>query len=302
MVFIDEAHLLISWNSFRSDIVTLISNLRCIHTPIVFVTATLPYYMQKAITNKFYLSEVETFRSRSVILRKVVDNVHVFCEEVESYNYAKKKFLRISRLSTRFPCNLLINVNSTKDVDNLFGYLQRSNALNAKIYNYYFKMQIFDLSLNVNDNDKIRIMISTTALCYGIDYPNITTVIKIGVPNDFTGYVQLKGRLEVLLDFLSMLSWIDLFATGKTCLRLAEVFFLNFYGRKNVDVEELIHCKARKVRKLLNVKKPMLSIAPFLWHNIYKSDHQQFLASSTKNAFKDTALHALTKNNPIMES
>ncbi|KAJ3225483.1 hypothetical protein HK099_006756 [Clydaea vesicula] len=38
-------------------------------------------------------------------------------------------------------------------------------------------------------------MISTTALCYGIDYPNITTVIKIGIPYDFTGYVQLKGRL-----------------------------------------------------------------------------------------------------------
>ncbi|KAJ3198703.1 hypothetical protein HK099_003491, partial [Clydaea vesicula] len=122
-------------------------------------------------------------------------------------------------------------------------------------------------------------MISTSSLCYGIDYPNITTVIKIGVPYDFTGYVQLKGRLvrdpslnyvgnsiiilnsavdknfiknrlhslendgdeEVLLDFLSMLSWIHLFATGKTCLRLAEDFFLNFYGRKDVDVEEFIH-------------------------------------------------------------
>ncbi|KAJ3199240.1 hypothetical protein HK099_003251, partial [Clydaea vesicula] len=77
----------------------------------------------------------------------------------------------------------------------------------------------------------------------------------------------IKNRLEELenndneerlKDFLSVLSWIHLFFTENKCLRLVEDYFLNFLGRKDFDMEDLVHCKKQgisvKYRHCFNCK------------------------------------------------
>ena len=191
-IIIDECHLLITARSYRS-IMFRFKELLVLRTQFVFLTGTLPYSFEDELKRSLLLDNLTIIRASSTRLN-ISYRVHVYKSREEEQRVFEIKSYIDSFITREFI--------STKDKVLVFCPSVLDAELVASIldYSYYTSSLAEDLKGSTLNTfltcfgDSNRILVSTSALEEGIDYPNIRLVVYKDMAYSFIGFLQGSSR------------------------------------------------------------------------------------------------------------
>lgn len=185
-LFIDECHLILrATDNFRPELLN-VHHLRRIDVPTFYLTATME------------LSQISTFKERYLIeelqiLRYPTNrvNIHIQLELRESSNQVEgllrtrlKRYAEVVQGRGR----ILVFLNNTSRLEKL--------AAEMNYHQYHSKSDIKHDELKdwLSERPRSKIMIATSSLECGIDYPSVRVVIHVGTIDDISQLAQEMGR------------------------------------------------------------------------------------------------------------
>ncbi|MDE6410583.1 MAG: RecQ family ATP-dependent DNA helicase [Muribaculaceae bacterium] len=195
-VVIDEAHCFSSWGQdFRVDYLYIGKFLsqyqkkkRCDPIPISCFTATAKQKVIQDICDYFKRTlniELEIFASSSARKNLRYSVIHVDTDE--------EKYVRLRSLIAESSTPTIVYVSRTK----------RTRQLAAKLTRDGFKALPFDGKMDAEDkianqdafmNDKVRIIVATSAFGMGVDKKDVGLVIHYDISDSLENYIQEAGR------------------------------------------------------------------------------------------------------------
>ncbi len=193
---IDEAHCLSIWgHDFRHDyfyIAEFIEDLLKVQPwakkiPISCFSATAKANVIKDIQN--YFKEKLSLTLTPFIAKPSRENLNYFSIVVKK---EEEKFPQLLELLKETPA-LVYLPSSTKKCEKIALELQ-ALGFNAKPFHAKLEREEKNLILKEFIEDKIEIVVATTAFGMGVDKPNIKTVIHYEISSSLENYVQEAGR------------------------------------------------------------------------------------------------------------
>ncbi|NPA03271.1 MAG: ATP-dependent DNA helicase RecQ, partial [Epsilonproteobacteria bacterium] len=193
---IDEAHCLSIWgHDFRHDyfyIAEFIEELLKVQPwakeiPVSCFSATAKSNVIEDIQN--YFKEKLSLTLTSFIAKPERKNLNYYSILVKN---EEEKFSWLLKLLKETPALVYIP-SSTKKCENIALELQ-TLGFNAKPFHAKLEKEEKSLILKEFIEDKLDIVVATTAFGMGVDKPNIKTVIHYEVSNSLENYVQEAGR------------------------------------------------------------------------------------------------------------
>ena len=191
-IIIDECHLLISASNYRS-IMFRFKELLLLSTQFVFLTGTLPFSFEEELINILYLQDLSIIRAnctKSNIAYKAStyksieeeDRIQELKEYIKDFQI--KEFLTNKDKVLIF-CPTINNINLVADTLNCSRY---SSDLSIKekeetLKNFY-----------TSDKDYFKILVCSSGLEEGFDYPYIRLVIYKDLAYSFLGFLQGSSR------------------------------------------------------------------------------------------------------------
>lgn len=197
-IFIEEAHLVLLWDSFR-DVLSKLHNLirpPGVTCPVLALTATAPPQLSADIGTACGLREFVTVRaptSRPNIRYSVKDTSDAdlkLCvtEQVKSLSssHLGRKAHFIVYTKTRLECELFATACAVMcDTVSVFFYHGGCRAAE--------KSEAYKSWLHIAE-DKHALMVATSAFGSGIDVPTVRAIVHVGKPSNLLDYVQETGR------------------------------------------------------------------------------------------------------------
>lgn len=186
-IFIEEAHLIISWSDFRPHFNDLPSFRRYNAVPWVLLSATVPYYLEQELSKMFgNLMVVRKNSNRPNLVFKcdIIDNSMQITDHVTDY-------IKTNCLPQRMPT--IVYVREIKFVDILVSKL---NELSISTVGYHGKMN----SQQKEENQEkfmaqtAFVMVATSSFGMGVNKNNVGTVINAGIAYSGLEYLQMAGR------------------------------------------------------------------------------------------------------------
>lgn len=193
LIAIDEAHCISQWGiEFRPEYSQINSFVEFIRMhnkkPIIYaLTATLSKLPREDIKKEFKIKNVSEFISKDVIR----DNLNLNFKEVKK---EEEKFLEVVKfleknqsrktiiyLYNKIQCEELSEKLSKQGIDADFYHANMESENKIEIYNEF-------------KENKISVLVSTTAFGMGMNIPNIDTIIQYHLPNSIEEYYQQVGR------------------------------------------------------------------------------------------------------------
>jgi hypothetical protein len=188
-IIIDECHLVITSSNYRS-IMFRVKELISLQVQFVFLSGTVPLYIEQALRDVFHFEELAIIRG--ITMRENI----VYKSRQYSSNIEDQQFLEIQDyVAKAFACFLtskdkvLIFALSIKKIKDL------SEFLNCPCYYSTLedKEDVLDQFIT-NQGDFYKVLVSSSSLEEGIDYPCIRFVIYVDFLYSFIGFLQGSSR------------------------------------------------------------------------------------------------------------
>jgi hypothetical protein len=204
-IIIDEAHVLITWSTFRPVMYRLYI-LQTLGVPFVFFTATLPVELEQNLVENFHLSSDSLLILRySTVRHNMKLSVKKLSAERELHH--SQVIQGLSELLgsiTHKVIHGIIFCQRKSDIDSLFRLI--SNRYHDwTICKYYASNNVIDEEFSMDHvqreenyhlwKSKPRtIMLATSAFSIGIDDPNVPFILHYRASNTLIDYCQEIGR------------------------------------------------------------------------------------------------------------
>ena len=183
---IDEAHCISEWgHDFRPSYRKL-SIIRDLfpHTPILALTATATKKVIEDVVNNLHLKA-----PKQVVGSIVKENlgIRIFINE-------DKPLMLLARIKQQTEGgSILVYTRSRKGTENLYEWLVEK-GIDATFYHAGLNESLKTERLNDFINNKVKVMVSTSAFGMGIDKSNVRSVIHFDLPENLAQYYQEIGR------------------------------------------------------------------------------------------------------------
>ncbi len=188
LIAVDEAHCISQWgHDFRPDYRMLGERLPALRpAPIIALTATATPAVQDDIVKELGLAAPERFIHG-------FRRTNIGVEVVERSPSARAEVvLRLLKEPSRRPA--IVYAPTRKEAEQLAGEL--SKTLRAAAYHAGLAASVRDDVQTAFVDDRIDVIVATTAFGMGIDKPNVRTVIHTALPGSVEGYYQ-KSAAQV---------------------------------------------------------------------------------------------------------
>jgi superfamily II DNA helicase RecQ len=185
-IVLDEVHLVITHQNFRS-IMFKVKQIINISKQFVFLTGSLPLYLEEALKEELLLENPLVIRGRTIrdniSYRRLFYSSNKRLEEIQEL--IKKFVLSFSD----FKSKIILYCSSINEVKELSSFLNYpcyySEQENKSLVLKEFK-EVF--------NSYNQVLITSTALIEGFDYPSIRVVIIKDFSYSLIDFVQASGR------------------------------------------------------------------------------------------------------------
>lgn len=184
LIAVDEAHCISQWgHDFRPEYLQ-IKSLREVwkSCPIVALSASATKIVLEDIQDQLTLKNASLFR-KSFQRENIFYQVH-FCED--KFQYIIRHFLKDPQCG-------IVYCRSRRKTEELALILQQNN-ISAAAYHAGMPKEIRNEAQENWMNNKVAIMVATTAFGMGIDKPNVRSVIHLDAPEHLEAYYQETGR------------------------------------------------------------------------------------------------------------
>jgi len=188
-IIFDECHLLITSSSYRS-IMYRIKEILLYKTQFVFLSGTVPLYIERRLKEVLLLPKLSTIRGTTTRT-----NIAYVTKQYNSIVEAQQ-FLEIQRYIQDFS----FMFSSAEDKVLIFcPFVSKIKSLSQFLNcpSYYSKLDNKEQVLKAflaNKEEYYKVLVSSTALEEGIDYPSIRLVVYIDYIHSFIGYLQGSSR------------------------------------------------------------------------------------------------------------
>lgn len=189
-IFVEEAHLIISWSDFRPHFNDLPSFRRYNSIPWILLSATVPYYLEQELSKMFgNLSVVRKNSNRP--------NLAFYCrlidDNFEITNYVSV-WIQSNCLNKRWPT--IVYVREIKNVDILVSYLNKLSKQSLVAVGYHGKMESNEKEENQKKfmDETAFVMVATSSFGMGVNKNNVRVVVNAGVAYSGLEYLQMAGR------------------------------------------------------------------------------------------------------------
>lgn len=184
LIAIDEAHCVSQWgHDFRPDYLK-VAHLREVfkQVPILAVTASATKDVEQDIISQLKLRQPQVYR-QSFERHNLHYTVH----------YTEQKQKDVTQFLTQNKGSTIIYCRSRKQTELLSKQLQ-TNGINAIPYHAGMTNDARAEHRQLWTNNKVPVMVATTAFGMGIDKPDVRAVLHYDVPEHMEGYYQESGR------------------------------------------------------------------------------------------------------------
>ena len=198
MLVVDEAHCISDWgHDFRPDYKRISSILRTMpsNVPILGTTATANNRVIDDIKKQFGNIEIQ----RGPLLRESI-SLHVRVEESRS-----KRLAWLASEIPNLPGSGIVYTSTTRDAELVNDWLQE-NKIESKAYHSFIEskdmksVEYRPYLENLLFENKIKVLVATTALGMGYDKKDLGFVIHYQAPNSIISYYQQVGRAGRQID------------------------------------------------------------------------------------------------------
>jgi superfamily II DNA/RNA helicase len=303
-IVLDEIHAMLDDISYRETMYNLVTNINQLRYRagqkmiILALSGTIHQDHEHFIINQLFNDDYIIISNMKIL---IVD-YRMYVENISIAQLFAKLHKHIEIIMSRFPDKKIIIYIRTKDLLIRFFYFLRKNKVECNFFHsdipYERKKNIF----NLLESNKLKILLSTKSLAYGIDIPNIKNIIFVGVPESLNILVQMSGRsvrnkndkgiihiyinddinnkTEYLLKEKEKKQFIELVNVLKSKDLCINNYIENFYNfQSNLICNNCVNCK-RIISDYSNI-------------NIYRE---------TKSSLRETVLNAIDKNKKINEN
>lgn len=255
LLVVDEAHCIADWgNDFRPDYRRLVNVLKQMppNMPVLGTTATANNRVIKDIQSQLGNIEIK----RGTLIRESLALQNIQLPDQAS---------RLAWLAVnipKLPGTGIVYVLTVRDTEQVANWLVEQN-INAKAYHGSAKHQDFDDSDSYRQylealllDNKVKVLVATTALGMGYDKPDLGFVIHYQAPGSIVGYYQQVGRAG-----RGISKAYGILLTGDEDKNIHQFFRQNaFPSEKDVSsiltvLDENDHLKISEIEKLLNVSR-----------------------------------------------
>jgi ATP-dependent DNA helicase RecQ len=198
LIAIDEAHCVSEWgHDFRPEYQRL-AEVRSVlpGVPIMALTATATPRVQAEIVTNLRLGQVGRGGHVSVI--STFDRPNLYYSAVERSSEEAEEVLRqlVWQSNSEDSKPSIVYVLTQKEAEKMADKLILMGASSTRVGFYHAGLSDKKRMDVHNDflNDKINIVVATTAFGMGIDKPNIRHVVHWGAPKTLESYYQQTGR------------------------------------------------------------------------------------------------------------
>ena len=184
LLVVDEAHCICQWGyDFRPSYLNISPIRKIINPcPILAITGSANQAMKKDIINK-----LEMVNPNIICDSFVRKNLHISIKNKIFKEDYLLKILNKKSVST------IIYSNSRKTTEKLSSFLN-SKSIKSTFYHAGITKEEKIMKEKMWKEEKIKIMIATSAFGMGIDKPNVRLVIHWNVPSNIESYFQEIGR------------------------------------------------------------------------------------------------------------
>lgn len=189
-IFVEEAHLIISWSDFRPHFNDLPSFRRYNSIPWILLSATVPYYLEQELSKMFGNMSVvrkNSNRPNLVFYCKLIDN------NIEITNYV---WVWIQKHCLRQRKPTIVYVREIKDIDNLVFHLNKLSTQSLVAVGYHGKMDTFEKEENQKKfmEETAFVIVATSSFGMGVNKNNVRVVVNAGIAYSGLEYLQMAGR------------------------------------------------------------------------------------------------------------
>ena len=186
-IVIDECHLLITSRTYRS-IMFQVKKILELRVQTVFLSGTLPLYLERALREEFLLKDLgvirgSTTRANIVYSSRQYSSSREQEQFLEIKEYIEAYHSKFSSLEDK----VLIFCPTVSKVESLSGFLE-CPFYHATLVN---KEEVLMSYLTSN---KDKILVSSSGLQEGIDHPCVRLVVYIDFVHSFIGFLQGSSR------------------------------------------------------------------------------------------------------------
>lgn len=182
-IYIDEAHLIITWSEFRPKFNELPSFRRYFAVPWVLLSATVPEYLEQELSKMFGNLNVIRMPSNRPNLAYECK----FTDDIDQYVVEYVKKYSISNRST------IVYVRYIDKVDEILSKLYQADV---QAVGYHSKMEDEEREKNQKAfmDDDVFVIVATSGFGMGIDKGTVRVVIHAGASYSGCEYLQMAGR------------------------------------------------------------------------------------------------------------
>ena len=191
-IFVDEAHLIITWSSFRVHFNHLVAFRRYHAVPWRLLSATVPHYLEQELSKMF--GNLHVVR-KSCNRPNLAFKVEMLAND-ESIDAAVIKYVKEDCLPNR--TSTIVYVRTVNQVSELVDALnqQSSSAPPTLAVGYHGQMEKCDrqVSQHAFMNDESLVMVATSSFGMGVDKSNVRCVINCDASYSGLESIQMLGR------------------------------------------------------------------------------------------------------------
>lgn len=185
-IVLDEAHLCITWGSFRTEFNNLAQFRRYASVPWTLLSATVPVYLEQELSKMF---------GNINVIRKSCNrpNLSYTCHFEKDINLAVLNLLKSKCIMQKHAT--IIYVRYIDQVDELVKKINEfSDTIQAVGYHAKMNQMQKENSQMAFMNDKAPIVVATSSFGMGIDKSNVRFVIQAGASYSGPEAIQMGGR------------------------------------------------------------------------------------------------------------
>ena len=184
LIAVDEAHCISQWGHDFRPAYREISQLRALKptVPFIALTATATPKVLKDITEQLELQKPQLFKTsyhRPNLTYKVVQ--------------ATDKFYQLETILSKTKASAIVYVRNRKATLNTAQFL-KGRGISATSYHGGMSRDERHKQYLAWRNNKVQVMVGTSAFGMGIDKADVATVVHLEIPDSIENYFQESGR------------------------------------------------------------------------------------------------------------
>jgi superfamily II DNA helicase RecQ len=187
-IVVDECHVVITQVAFR-PVMDKLKFVRPDPVPLVLLTATLPVLMEEVISETFSCINLDIVRSQT---QRLGIEYSVRCCGSDSAHEVAAQLVQDENLEG--DARAIVYVREREEAESLAAYMNDLCGTRFDFYHSGRKPDELEQAHKDWVNGATTVLVATSALSLGIDYPYVRLVVHIDPPDDLVAFAQESGR------------------------------------------------------------------------------------------------------------